>query len=66
MYVLKKSIVLFSQTWWSGFQPMQSARIYSAEPSLAKPDGPVSKHKGSKISRRLNDLGEMTTAKPDD
>jgi ribonuclease HI len=63
---LEKSDVLVCQTEQSGFQPMHSAKICSAEPSLAKPDGPISKIEGSKIFRASNEASEMTTGDPDD
>jgi ribonuclease HI len=48
---LEKSDVPVCQTGQSGFWPMHSAKIYSAEPSLAKLDGPISETRGSKISK---------------
>jgi ribonuclease HI len=63
---MKKSDVLVCQTGQSGFQPMHSAIICSAEPSSAKPNGPVSETGGSKISRTSDKSSKMTTANPDD
>jgi hypothetical protein len=54
------------QTGQSGFWPMHSAVVYFAEPSLAKPDVPVSKTGGSKISRISDEASKMTTTDPDD
>jgi hypothetical protein len=45
---------------------MCSAIICSAEPSLAKPDGPISKTRGSEISRISDESSEMITANSDD
>jgi hypothetical protein len=45
---------------------MCSAIIYSAEPSSAKPDGPVSETRGSRIFKILNKSSEMMIANPDD
>jgi hypothetical protein len=66
MYVLKKSDVPVSQTEWFSFWLMQGVEICSAETSLAKPDGPVSKTGGSAISRNSEELGKTTTTKPND
>jgi hypothetical protein len=43
LYVLEKLDVTIWQTGWSGFCPIQSAEIYSAKPSSAKPNGLVQK-----------------------
>jgi hypothetical protein len=59
MYVLKKSDVPVSQTEWFGFWLMQGVEICSAETSLAKPDGPVSKTGGSAISRNSEELAKQ-------
>jgi hypothetical protein len=45
---------------------MQCAKIYSAEPSLVKPDVPKFKIGGSSISRSLDNLSKTATVKPDD
>jgi hypothetical protein len=45
---------------------MCSATICSAEPSLAKSDGLVSKTGGSRISRTSDEMSETMTANPDD
>jgi hypothetical protein len=45
---------------------MYSETICSIEPSLAKPDGPVSKIGESKISRISDEASKTTTANPDD
>jgi hypothetical protein len=45
---------------------MQCAEICSVESNSTKPDGPVSKTRGSRISRSSYDLGKMTMTKPDD
>jgi hypothetical protein len=45
---------------------MHNAKIYSAEPSSAKPDVPESEIGGSGISRGLDDLDETTTVEPVD
>jgi hypothetical protein len=45
---------------------MCSVTIHSTGPRSAKPDGPVSKTGGSKVSRILDEASEMTTADPDD
>jgi hypothetical protein len=58
--------VLVSQIGWSSFRPMQGAEICSTEPNSAKLNGLVSETGGSRISRSSDNLGETTTAKPDD
>jgi hypothetical protein len=63
---LEKLNVLVCQTGQSGFRPMQSATVCSAEPSSAKPDGPVSEIGGSKISRTSDESSKMTMGGPDD
>jgi hypothetical protein len=45
---------------------MCSATICSAEPSSAKPDGPVSETEGSRISRTSDETSKMMMADPDD
>jgi hypothetical protein len=55
-----------SHTEWSSFQPLQSVEICSAKSSSAKPDALISETRGSGISKSLNNLGETTTAEPDD
>jgi hypothetical protein len=45
---------------------MCSATICSAEPSLAKLDGPVSETKGSRIFITSDKSSEMMTVDPDD
>jgi hypothetical protein len=52
LYVLEKSDVLVSQ-------------ICFAEPNSTKSNGLISETGGSRIFRSSDDLGEMTTAKPD-
>jgi hypothetical protein len=66
LYALKRSYVLVSQIGWSGFWSMQGAKIYFAELSLAKSDGPVLETEWYRISRSSDNLGEMTTEEPDD
>jgi hypothetical protein len=45
---------------------MQGAKICSAEPSSAKPDGLVLELDDLIFSRSLGDLSETTTVEPDD
>jgi hypothetical protein len=45
---------------------MHAAEICSVEPDSAKPDGPVSKIRGSRISRNSDDSSKMTMTDPDD
>jgi hypothetical protein len=45
---------------------MHNVKIYSVEPSSAKPDSPVSETGGSGISRTLDKSREITTADPND
>jgi hypothetical protein len=45
---------------------MCSATICYAEPSLAKPDGPVSEIGGYEISRILDESSKTMTIDPDD
>jgi hypothetical protein len=45
---------------------MYSVTTCSAEPSSAKPDGPVSETEGSRISRISNEANETTTVDSDD
>jgi hypothetical protein len=66
LYVLEKLDVSISQTGWSSVWPMQSAKICSAEPRSAKPDGSISQTEGSRISRSLDNLCEMMMVEPDD
>jgi hypothetical protein len=63
---LKKLEVLVCQTEQSGFWPMHSAIVCSAEPSSAKPNAPVSKTGGSRISRISDEASKVTTIDPDD
>jgi hypothetical protein len=49
-----------------GFQPMYSVTICYVEPSLAKPDGPVSKIGGSKIFRICDKSSKTMTTNPSD
>jgi hypothetical protein len=63
---LKKSDVPICQTGCSSFWPMCSEIICSAEPSSAKPDDPVSKTGGSRISRTSDESIEMATTDPGD
>jgi hypothetical protein len=44
---------------------MHNTTIYSAGPSLVKPDGLVSETGGSKISRNSDETSEATTVDPD-
>jgi hypothetical protein len=62
----KKLDFSISQTGWSSVWPMQSAKICSAEPRSAKPDGSISQTGGSRISRSLDNLCEMMMVEPDD
>jgi hypothetical protein len=62
----KKLEVLVWQTEQSGFLPMHSAIVCSAEPSSAKPNAPVSKTGGSRISRISDEASKVTTIDPDD
>jgi hypothetical protein len=50
----------------TGFWPIYSASICSAEPSSTKQDGPVSEIGGSRISRILDESSETTMVDPDD
>jgi hypothetical protein len=45
---------------------MCSVTIHSTGPRSSKPDGPVSKTGGSRVSRILDEASETTTADPDD
>jgi hypothetical protein len=54
------------QTVQSNFQSMHCATVCSVGPDSAKPDSPVSKTKGSEISRTLDEARETTTTDPDD
>jgi hypothetical protein len=45
---------------------MRAAEICSVESDSAKPDGPVSKTGGSRISRNSGDSSKMTMTDPDD
>jgi hypothetical protein len=63
---LEKSDVPVCQMGQSGFWPMQSAAIYSAELSSAKLDGLVSEIGGSRISRNADESIKTMTADPDD
>jgi hypothetical protein len=45
---------------------MHRAIIYSAEPSSAKPDGPVSRTEGFGISRITDESNKMMAGDPDD
>jgi hypothetical protein len=45
---------------------MHDVEICSAEPILVKSDGPILEIRGSEISRSSDNLGKMTTPKPDD
>jgi ribonuclease HI len=63
---LEKPDIPVCQSGWSGFWLMYNATIYSAEPSSAKPNGPVSETGGSGISRILDESSEMIMTDPDD
>jgi hypothetical protein len=63
---LKKLDVLLCQIRQSDFQPMHSATICSTEPSSTKLDSPVSKTKGSRISRASDKAGKTMMADSDD
>jgi hypothetical protein len=63
---LKKIDVLVCQTRQFTFRPRCSATICSAEPSSAKPNGPVLEIGGSKIFSILDESSKTTTANPDD
>jgi hypothetical protein len=63
---LEKSDVPVCQTGYSGFQPMHNVIICSAEPSSAKPNGPISEIGGFKIFRNLDEPSKMMTTNPDD
>jgi hypothetical protein len=45
---------------------MHSATVYSAEPSSAKPDVPVSEARGSEFSRISDEASKMTMVDPGD
>jgi hypothetical protein len=45
---------------------MHSATVYSAEPSSAKPDVPVSEARGSEFSRISDEASKMTMVDPSD
>jgi hypothetical protein len=45
---------------------MRSAEVCSTEPVLAKPDGPVSEIRGSRISRNSDNSNETMMTDPDD
>jgi hypothetical protein len=63
---LEKPDVLVYQIGQSSFQLMHNAIICSAEPSLAKSDGPVSETGWSGISRIMDESSKMMTSNPDD
>jgi hypothetical protein len=63
---LEKSDVSVCQTRQSDFQSMCNATICSIGSSPAKPNGPVSKIGGSRISKTLDKSSETMTADPDD
>jgi hypothetical protein len=65
-FFVKKPNVPICQTGWSGFWPMHSVTIYSAELSSAKPDGLVSESGGSKNFRNSDETSEMMMVDPDD
>jgi ribonuclease HI len=54
------------QTGQSSFWPVHSVKIYSAEPSSAKPDVLVSETGGSKIFRIMDESSETMMVDPDD
>jgi hypothetical protein len=62
----RKSNIPVCQTRQSGFQPMRSAKICSAEPSSAKPDNSISEIGGSEIFRTSNKSTKTMTVNPDD
>jgi hypothetical protein len=63
---LEKSDVPVCHTGQFGFWLMCSAKIYSAEPSSAKPDGPVSETEGSEISKISDESSKTITVDADD
>jgi hypothetical protein len=63
---LEKPDVPVCQIGQTNFWPMHRATIYSAELSLAEPDGPISKTRGSGISRIADESSKMMTVDPDD
>jgi ribonuclease HI len=63
---LEKLDIPVCHTGQSGFQPVHSARIYSAEPNSEETDSLVSEIRGSRISRTLDETSKTTTAGPDD
>jgi hypothetical protein len=62
---LEKLDVLVCQTGQSDFQPMCSATICSAELGSTNLDGLVSETRGSRISKTLYEMSEMTMTDPD-
>jgi ribonuclease HI len=64
--ILEKPDVPVCQIRQSGFWPVHNAKICSAKHSSAKQDVPVSKTRGSRISRILSELSEMMMADRDD
>jgi hypothetical protein len=63
---LEKPDVLVYQTEHSGFQPVHSATICSAEPNSAESNSPISETGGSRIFRTLDETSKTMTAGPDD
>jgi hypothetical protein len=63
---LKKLDIPICQTRQFSFQLMYSATVYSAEPSSAKHDVPVSETGGSEISRVSDEASKIMTVDPDD
>jgi hypothetical protein len=63
---LEKTDDLVCQTGQSGFWPMHSMTVCSAEPSSAKLDVSVSETGGSRISRTSKEASKMTTFNHDD
>jgi hypothetical protein len=56
---LEKTDVPVCQTEQSSFQPVHSATICSAKPNSVEPDSPVSKTRGSRISRTSDKQGKQ-------
>jgi hypothetical protein len=61
----KKMDVPVCQTGQSGFQPIRSAKICSAEPSSVKSDSPIFETGGSEIFRTSDKSCETMMADPE-
>jgi hypothetical protein len=66
-FLIESRKIRFSgKTGCSGLRSMHSVTICSAEPSLAKSDGPVSEILGSRNSRNSDESNKMITVDPND